>query len=158
MKLSLVAERERERDYSFVPHSLIYYEPHGFSSIKVWIQKKHQSFSTLMLHSAEREGFEPPVRCRTIVFKTTAFDHSAISPIRVIICSDNGCKCKSKKVFYQIKNAARANIYLNALIIRLRIFKKDLSVQIQLIQHIQGVFNSFENLAAILIYGFWATR
>jgi hypothetical protein len=29
---------------------------------------------------AEREGFEPPVRCRTIVFKTTAFDHSAISP------------------------------------------------------------------------------
>jgi len=47
---------------------------------------------------------------------------------------------------------------LNALIIRLRIFKKDLSVQIQLIQHIQGVFNSFENLAAILIYGFWATR
>ena len=53
MKLSLVAERERERDYSFVPHSLIYYEPHGFSSIKVWIQKKHQSFSTLMLHSAD---------------------------------------------------------------------------------------------------------
>jgi hypothetical protein len=29
---------------------------------------------------AEKEGFEPPVRCRTMVFKTTAFDHSAISP------------------------------------------------------------------------------
>ncbi len=30
--------------------------------------------------SAEKEGFEPPVRCRTTVFKTAAFDHSAISP------------------------------------------------------------------------------
>ena len=33
---------------------------------------------------AEREGFEPPVPCGTMVFKTTAFDHSAISP--------TGCK------------------------------------------------------------------
>ncbi len=29
---------------------------------------------------AEREGFEPPVRLRTTVFKTVAIDHSAISP------------------------------------------------------------------------------
>lgn len=29
---------------------------------------------------AEREGFEPPVPFGTMVFKTTAFDHSAISP------------------------------------------------------------------------------
>jgi hypothetical protein len=29
---------------------------------------------------AENEGFEPPVPCGTIVFKTTAFDHSANSP------------------------------------------------------------------------------
>jgi hypothetical protein len=29
---------------------------------------------------AEREGFEPPVPCGTTVFKTAAFDHSAISP------------------------------------------------------------------------------
>ncbi len=29
---------------------------------------------------AEREGFEPPVPLGTMVFKTTAFDHSAISP------------------------------------------------------------------------------
>ena len=28
---------------------------------------------------AEREGFEPPVGCPTTVFKTAAFDHSAIS-------------------------------------------------------------------------------
>ena len=26
------------------------------------------------------EGFEPPVSCPTLVFKTSAFDHSAISP------------------------------------------------------------------------------
>ena len=32
------------------------------------------------LHSAEEEGFEPPVRCRTTVFKTAAIDHSAIPP------------------------------------------------------------------------------
>ncbi len=29
---------------------------------------------------AEREGFEPPVPLGTTVFKTAAFDHSAISP------------------------------------------------------------------------------
>ena len=29
---------------------------------------------------AEREGFEPPVLLQTTVFKTAAFDHSAISP------------------------------------------------------------------------------
>ena len=33
---------------------------------------------TLIL--AEREGFEPPVPLSTPVFKTGAFDHSAISP------------------------------------------------------------------------------
>ena len=30
---------------------------------------------------AEREGFEPPVRFRTSVFKTDALDHSAIFPL-----------------------------------------------------------------------------
>ena len=30
---------------------------------------------------AEREGFEPPVPFGTTVFKTAAFDHSAISPV-----------------------------------------------------------------------------
>ena len=36
----------------------------------------------LHLHciAAEEEGFEPPVRCRTTVFKTAAIDHSAIPP------------------------------------------------------------------------------
>jgi hypothetical protein len=33
-----------------------------------------------LLCSAEREGFEPPVPLGTTVFKTAAFDHSAISP------------------------------------------------------------------------------
>ncbi len=31
-------------------------------------------------NSTEREGFEPPVHYCTTVFKTAAFDHSAISP------------------------------------------------------------------------------
>ncbi len=30
--------------------------------------------------SAEREGFEPPESCPSTVFKTAAFDRSAISP------------------------------------------------------------------------------
>ncbi len=30
--------------------------------------------------SAEREGFEPPDLLQSIVFKTIAIDHSAISP------------------------------------------------------------------------------
>ncbi len=34
---------------------------------------------------AERQGFEPWVRRRTMVFKTTAFDHSATSPIKQIV-------------------------------------------------------------------------
>ena len=29
---------------------------------------------------AEREGFEPPIRCRIPDFESGAFDHSAISP------------------------------------------------------------------------------
>lgn len=29
---------------------------------------------------AEREGFEPPDLLQSVVFKTTAIDHSAISP------------------------------------------------------------------------------
>ena len=37
---------------------------------------------------AEREGFEPPVPLSTPVFKTGAFDHSAISPFleEVALC------------------------------------------------------------------------
>ena len=33
---------------------------------------------------AEREGFEPPDRRRSTVFKTAAFDHSATSPVLII--------------------------------------------------------------------------
>ncbi len=32
---------------------------------------------------AENEGFEPPVPLGTIVFKTTAIDHSANSPLQI---------------------------------------------------------------------------
>ena len=34
---------------------------------------------------AEREGFEPPDRYRSTVFKTAAFDHSATSPL-IVAC------------------------------------------------------------------------
>ena len=45
---------------------------HKKTSVKRW-------FSVIL---AEREGFEPPVPRGTLVFKTSAFDHSAISPMR----------------------------------------------------------------------------
>ncbi len=38
---------------------------------------------------AEREGFEPPVPRGTTVFKTAAFDHSAISPNTSVCISLN---------------------------------------------------------------------
>ena len=45
---------------------------------------------------AEREGFEPPEPFGSMVFKTTAIDHSAISPvIKEIRARDNEETCKS---------------------------------------------------------------
>ena len=48
---------------------------------------------------AEKEGFEPPVPCGTTVFKTAAFDHSAIPPGAKLVK-----KCKEKvetvKIFF----------------------------------------------------------
>lgn len=43
-------------------------------------QKRCKPILLIYTLVAEKEGFEPPVRCRTTVFKTAAFDHSAISP------------------------------------------------------------------------------
>ena len=44
--------------------------------------KKEKSYKSFDIQDfvAEREGFEPPVPLSTPVFKTGAFDHSAISP------------------------------------------------------------------------------
>ena len=45
------------------------------------LKKRHKKTQYLnWVFKAESEGFEPPVRCRTMVFKTIAFDHSANSP------------------------------------------------------------------------------
>ena len=43
-------------------------------------KKKSCKSQDLQDFVAEREGFEPPVPLSTPVFKTGAFDHSAISP------------------------------------------------------------------------------
>ena len=52
---------------------------------------------------AEREGFEPPVHCCTMVFKTTAFDHSAISPAdgksKIILGFFTYLRKKNNKIF-----------------------------------------------------------
>ena len=48
----------------------------GFEEIKKGITELNYQLSP----TADSEGFEPPVPCGTIVFKTTAFDHSANYP------------------------------------------------------------------------------
>ena len=51
----------------------------------MYINEKSAQLVVLQLVTltlAEREGFEPPVPLSTPVFKTGAFDHSAISPIQ----------------------------------------------------------------------------
>ena len=47
---------------------------------QILAHKKSPAKSWTLISLAENEGFEPPVPCGTIVFKTTAFDHSANSP------------------------------------------------------------------------------
>ena len=44
-------------------------------------QRNLLNLQLVTLTQAEREGFEPPVPLSTPVFKTGAFDHSAISPL-----------------------------------------------------------------------------
>ena len=46
--------------------------------------------------NAEEEGFEPPVPCGTTVFKTAAFDHSAIPPGAKLVKKSNR-KTKKRK-------------------------------------------------------------
>ncbi len=45
------------------------------------VNKKTRNFS-FGFSVAEKEGFEPPDLLQSTVFKTAAFDRSAISPIR----------------------------------------------------------------------------
>ena len=49
--------------------------------------------------SAESEGFEPPDPLRSTVFKTAAFDHSAISPIPFWDCKSRNKSLFCKKYF-----------------------------------------------------------
>ena len=58
-------------------------------------QKKELRNLELLLSAAEAEGFEPPVRFRTPVFKTGAIDHSAKLPYQKIDCLNAGTKVGS---------------------------------------------------------------
>ena len=44
------------------------------------MKKSTDPIGPVLFLYAEREGFEPSVPCGTPVFKTGAFNHSAISP------------------------------------------------------------------------------
>ena len=62
-----------------VKNTTILFEPKKGGLLKSKKEKSCKSFD-LQDFVAEREGFEPPVPLSTPVFKTGAFDHSAISP------------------------------------------------------------------------------
>ena len=69
------------------------------SQLKGVVEKKGTTELNFQLSlAADSEGFEPPVPCGTVVFKTTAFDHSANYPNgcknRTDLCI---CKCFHKK-------------------------------------------------------------
>jgi hypothetical protein len=49
----------------------------------------------LALQVAEREGFEPPEPCGSVVFKTTAIDHSATSPMVLLKRSAKRRACRA---------------------------------------------------------------
>ena len=74
------------------------------------IQKNPAHFKPGFQFLAEKEGFEPPVPCDTTVFKTAAFDRSAISP---------GAKVLS---FLNFQNSFKKNI-LNIICKTLALFR-----------------------------------
>ena len=50
--------------------------PQGFEPRLFWTKTRRVANYTIG-QNVEEEGFEPPVPCGTLVFKTSAFDHSA---------------------------------------------------------------------------------
>ncbi len=67
--------------------------------------KKAESFDSAF--RAEREGFEPPDPCESTVFKTAAFDHSAIS----LCCwSLPYCNTKVRRFFLNVNSEAKKNM------------------------------------------------
>lgn len=55
----------------------------------------------MKLLSAEKEGFEPPDLLQSTVFKTAAFDRSAISPVCYYQCLIAGAKIEC---FFDCRN------------------------------------------------------
>ena len=66
----------------------------GLSQIKTRLLRKR-----VLRICAEEEGFEPPVPCGTTVFKTAAFDHSAIPPGAKLVKKCNVHMKKGKIVY-----------------------------------------------------------
>ena len=65
---------------------------------------KAESFDSAF--SAEREGFEPPDPCESTVFKTAAFDHSAIS----LCWSLPYCDTKVRRFFLNVNRETKKSM------------------------------------------------
>ena len=56
-----------------------------FKNLCIWKSIKVGINVLTLINIAEDVGFEPTVHCCTLVFKTSAFDHSAISPVEGVL-------------------------------------------------------------------------
>jgi hypothetical protein len=65
--------------YPFTPLPLLPSGPGGVHSLNV--TRDHKTVTQLVVGLAEREGFEPSVRCRTHDFQSCTFGHSVTAPI-----------------------------------------------------------------------------
>ena len=64
---------------------------------------------------AEREGFEPPERCRSTVFKTAVIDHSTTSPVFSAVWRQNRLfhemECKDSKNLIPVKKKMSFSVF-----------------------------------------------
>ena len=86
-----------------------------FLKLRLSITFKHKKTDSFhyRFFFAEKEGFEPPDLLQSIVFKTTAIDHSAISPVGFYLLE---CECKYNRCFVilQIKKHLFILLFFNS--------------------------------------------
>ena len=74
------AEGVNERNSTETPTAPIRCNPLKVKHLTAINGTERNHTETSQIHKPDGEGFEPPVRCRTPIFKTGPFDHSGIHP------------------------------------------------------------------------------
>ena len=82
---------------------------------------------------AEKEGFEPPDLLQSTVFKTAAFDHSAISPERLTIS-------RLRVQIYHLSTFLQKNNRVFLILKTIPFIKHSLSIKTSFFKHIKIFF------------------